>query len=51
MIKPDAYTKIGKVIDAVEKNGFLISNLKMAKFTLRDAQEFYGEHMVLLKLD
>jgi len=37
MIKPDAYTNIGKIIDAIEKNGFTIGNIKMAKFTLQDA--------------
>jgi len=46
MIKPDAYTKMGKIIEAIEKSGFVISNLKMAKFSLRDAQEFYAEHQV-----
>lgn len=34
MIKPDAYNNIGKIIDAIEKNGFNISNLKMTKFTI-----------------
>jgi nucleoside-diphosphate kinase len=37
MIKPDAYTNIGKIVDAIEKNGFTIANIKMAKFTLADA--------------
>ena len=37
MIKPDAYTHIGKIISAVEKNGFVIGNLKMTKMTLNDA--------------
>jgi nucleoside-diphosphate kinase len=46
MIKPDAYIHIGKIIDAVERTGFVISNLKMTKMALRDAQEFYGEHKV-----
>ena len=46
MIKPDAYTKMGKIIEAVEKHGFVISNLKMVKLSLRDAQEFYAEHQV-----
>ena len=46
MIKPDAYTKMGKIIEAIEKHGFVISNLKMVKLSLRDAQEFYAEHQV-----
>lgn len=37
MIKPDAYTNIGKIIDTIEKSGFTIANIKMAKFTLNDA--------------
>lgn len=37
MIKPDAYTNIGKIIDIIEKSGFTIANIKMAKFTLSDA--------------
>eukprot|EP01017_Pseudomicrothorax_dubius_P021420 TRINITY_DN2308_c0_g1_i2.p1 TRINITY_DN2308_c0_g1~~TRINITY_DN2308_c0_g1_i2.p1 ORF type:complete len:187 (-),score=44.58 TRINITY_DN2308_c0_g1_i2:700-1260(-) len=44
MIKPDAYNHIGKIVDAIERTGFIISNLKMTKMTLRDAQEFYAEH-------
>ena len=47
MIKPDCYKNIGKIISLIEKNGFVISNIKMAKMTLRDAQEFYGEHNVV----
>jgi len=37
MIKPDAYTNIGKILDAIEKNGFTINNIKMTKMTLQDA--------------
>lgn len=37
MIKPDAYTHIGKIIDAIERNGFVIGNLKMTKMSLSDA--------------
>jgi len=44
MIKPSSYTHIGKIIDIVEQNGFVIGNLKMTKMTLADAQEFYAEH-------
>lgn len=44
MIKPDAYTNIGKIIDAIYLNGFKISKLKMSKFTPATAQIFYGEH-------
>lgn len=44
MVKPDAYTNIGKIIDAIEKNNFIISNIKMTKLTIQDAKEFYNEH-------
>ncbi|CAD8056661.1 unnamed protein product [Paramecium sonneborni] len=44
MIKPDAYTHIGKIITAIEKNGFVIGNLKMTRMQIADAQQFYGEH-------
>lgn len=32
MIKPDAYTSMGKIIDAIYKDGFEINKLKMSKF-------------------
>lgn len=44
MIKPDAYNHIGKILSAIEKDGFLIGNIKMTKMTLQDAQMFYAEH-------
>ena len=34
MVKPDAYNNIGKIVDAIEKSGFNITNLKMTKFTI-----------------
>jgi len=45
MIKPDCYTQTGKIIDAIYRNGFSISKLKMTKFQ-RPAlcDEFYQEH-------
>lgn len=47
MIKPDCYKHIGKIVSAIEKAGFVIANIKMARMTLRDSQEFYAEHQVL----
>jgi len=44
MIKPDCYTKIGKIMDAISANGFIINKLKMSRFTPQTAAEFYGEH-------
>lgn len=34
MIKPDAYNYIGKIISAIERDGFLIGNIKMTKMSL-----------------
>ena len=44
MIKPDSYTAMGKIIDAVAANGLIINKLKMSRFTKKTAGEFYGEH-------
>lgn len=44
MIKPDAYSQIGKIIDSVYQNGFCINSLRMSKFTKETAGQFYGEH-------
>ena len=46
MIKPDAYLHMGKIIDMVEQTGFIIANLKLAKLSASDAEEFYMEHRV-----
>ena len=46
MVKPDAYTNIGKILDAIQQSGFLINKLQMVRFSQSDAQEFYGEHVV-----
>jgi len=44
MIKPDAYTAMGKIIDAIAANGMVINKLKMSRFSKRTAGEFYAEH-------
>lgn len=44
MIKPDAYTSTGKIIDMIYQSGFMISKLKMTRFTPETAGQFYGEH-------
>ena len=33
MIKPDSYLHIGKIIDAIQLNGFKINKLKMGRFS------------------
>ena len=44
MIKPDAYTAMGKIIDGVHASGMVINKLKMSRFTKGTAGEFYAEH-------
>jgi len=44
MIKPDAYTSTGKIIDAIYQSGFKISKLKMSRFNTNTVGNFYGEH-------
>lgn len=45
MVKPDCYTKTGKIIDAIYQNGFTISKLKMSKFTSpQQTDQFYDQH-------
>lgn len=46
LIKPDAVERniIGNIIATIEKNHFIISNLKLFKFTISDAQKFYEIH-------
>jgi nucleoside-diphosphate kinase len=44
MIKPDCYLNIGKIINMIEEDGFTISNMKIARLTEQDAQQFYAEH-------
>jgi nucleoside-diphosphate kinase len=45
LIKPCSYMNIGKILDMIYNQGeFSISKLKMAKFRIEDASEFYGEH-------
>ena len=44
MVKPDAYTAMGKIIDAIYANGMIINKLKMSRFSKKTACEFYAEH-------
>lgn len=44
MIKPDAYTAMGKIIDATYASGMVINKLKMSRFSKKTAGEFYAEH-------
>ena len=42
MIKPDAYMHTGKIIDSICNSGFIISKLKMSRFTNMTANNFVG---------
>jgi len=44
MIKPDAYQNIGKIFDAISKDGFFINKIKMSKFNKESSTLFYREH-------
>ncbi len=46
MIKPDAVRakKIGAILAEVEKAGFEIASMKVARLTPEDAREFYAVH-------
>ncbi|KAL5004511.1 hypothetical protein ScPMuIL_017967 [Solemya velum] len=44
MIKPDAVSKMGDIIDQIQKSGFLITKLKMVQLNRNEAFEFYEEH-------
>ena len=42
LIKPDCYTKTGKIISDLYRNGFTISKLKMSKFNRPQlVEQFY----------
>ena len=38
MIKPDAYIHIGKIVSSIEIEGFALSNIKMTRMTVNDAE-------------
>lgn len=45
MIKPCSYNNIGKILDQVQKAGFVINKLKMSKHTPETCKQFYAEHV------
>lgn len=45
MIKPDAYNHIGKIVDQITREGFVIAKMRMVKLTREDAETFYAEHV------
>jgi len=45
MIKPDSYNNFGKIVDAIQQEGFLINRFKMSRFTKESTEGFYAEHV------
>ena len=45
MIKPHAYSNMGKIIDSIYQSGFEINQLKMSKYTPQTVAGFYTEHV------
>lgn len=43
MIKPDAYTQMGKILQNMEQSGFKVSNLRMLKLSSSEALELYSD--------
>ncbi|KAE8622944.1 hypothetical protein XENTR_v10005437 [Xenopus tropicalis] len=44
LIKPDAVTKMGSIIEAILDSGFVISKAKMVLLLRTEAMDFYNEH-------
>jgi len=44
MIKPDAVSQMGSIIDMIHQEGFLICQAKMVRLSRDEASKFYAEH-------
>jgi nucleoside-diphosphate kinase len=44
LIKPDAVNRMGQILQEVHKRGFIVEDLRMMKWTISMAAEFYAEH-------
>mmetsp|Transcript_81671 Transcript_81671/g.219438 ORF Transcript_81671/g.219438 Transcript_81671/m.219438 type:complete len:284 (-) Transcript_81671:25-876(-) len=44
IVKPDAMLKIGKILDAIARDGFRVARMRSLRLTRSDAQQFYAEH-------
>lgn len=44
MIKPDAVTKVGEIIQMIYDAGLIVTKAKMTKLTWKQAADFYVEH-------
>lgn len=43
LVKPNGYEQMGRIVDSLIKNDFVISRMKMCRVGLSDAATFYGE--------
>lgn len=50
LVKPDAYLKFGRILDAIYRDGFRVAQMRSLQMTRRDAQEFYAEHRVSCRI-
>jgi len=41
LLKPDAYTNSGKIIDIIEKSGFKVGNLRMLKLNEKEIYQLF----------
>lgn len=44
LIKPDCVGKMGEILERVNDEGFIITQLKMVQLSQKEAAEFYAEH-------
>lgn len=44
LIKPDCLSKMGEILERVNKEGFVITQLKMVQLSQKEAAQFYAEH-------
>lgn len=44
MIKPDAISQMGTIIDMIQQDGFIICQAKMVQLSRAEASHFYAEH-------
>jgi len=44
LIKPDTISRMGEIIDAIDKHGLIISKMRLCQLKQNDAYKFYEEH-------
>lgn len=44
LIKPDGVAKMGDILERINKEGFIITQLKMVRVSQKEVAEFYAEH-------